>query len=123
MAKKLIVHAPIVRHTAARIKAVRKECALSQTDLAKRAGISLSYLARVELGQSSIGIDMLGRIADALNVQPEVLISGVSGSKKETLVEDIQIKLKGVLKFNDSVTNKALLITLNHFYQSLARQK
>jgi transcriptional regulator with XRE-family HTH domain len=122
--KKVISHAPVVKHVAAHIKAARKQRALSQAELARRAGISLSYLARVELGRSSIGVDMLGRIADAIGVPPDSLLRGVSVTEDSaSLKQDIENRLLSVLKFDDDATNRSLLMILNHCFQSLSRQR
>lgn len=51
---------------------VRRERAaqgITLEELAGRADASSSYLAQVERGQANIGIDLLGRIAVALNVR------------------------------------------------------
>jgi DNA-binding XRE family transcriptional regulator len=43
---------------AERIKALREAAGLTQTELAKRAGIDRSYYAEVEAGQHSVSIDI-----------------------------------------------------------------
>ena len=49
-----------------RIRAVREEQGLSQSQLALMIGSSKSHLWRIETGRVGVGIDDLGRIADAL---------------------------------------------------------
>ena len=51
-----------------RIKELRERENLSQNALAEKADIPQSHLRRVELGESSITIDMLQIICDALNI-------------------------------------------------------
>lgn len=51
-----------------RIRSLRKEQGVSLRALAKRAGASVSYLAKLERGESSPTLDFLGRLAPALGV-------------------------------------------------------
>lgn len=50
-----------------RIRAVREEQGLSQSQLALMIGSSKSHIWRIETGRVGVGIDDLGRIADALD--------------------------------------------------------
>ena len=56
-----------------RIAELRKERKLSQVDLALKAGLDKGYIARIELGRYSVGLDTLQKIADALNVKIELI--------------------------------------------------
>jgi len=49
-----------------RIREVRDEQCLSQSQLALMIGSSKSHIWRIETGRVGVGIDDLGRIADAL---------------------------------------------------------
>ncbi|MCI9495136.1 MAG: helix-turn-helix transcriptional regulator [Adlercreutzia mucosicola] len=49
-----------------RIREVRDEQGLSQSQLALMIGSSKSHIWRIETGRVGVGIDDLGRIADAL---------------------------------------------------------
>ena len=60
---------------AERIKALREASGLTQTALAKRAGIDRSYYAEVEAGQHSVSIDRVFAIADALDVPARLLFT------------------------------------------------
>ena len=50
-----------------RIAEIRKEKGISQAKLAELSGIDSGHIARIELGKYSTGIDILCRIADALD--------------------------------------------------------
>lgn len=56
------------------IKARREEQGLSQARLALMIGSSKSHIWRIETGRVSVGIDDLGRIADALGVSVKSLV-------------------------------------------------
>jgi transcriptional regulator with XRE-family HTH domain len=61
-------------------KAVRKyrlRLAISQEELADRAGLDRSYIGQVERGETNISLLNLVRIADALQVGPEKLVGGI----------------------------------------------
>ena len=58
----------------ARIRAERTQCGISQRQLALMTGTSRSYLWKIETGAAGVGIDVLIRIAEALDVRVRGLI-------------------------------------------------
>jgi transcriptional regulator with XRE-family HTH domain len=62
-----------------RVKHLRAALTLSQTELATRAGLSRTYLARVELGQQEPTLGTIDRLAQALHVTPGELLGGQAG--------------------------------------------
>lgn len=52
-----------------RIELIRKKKNISQEDLAVKAGITRNNLSRIENGKYSAGMDILQRIADALDME------------------------------------------------------
>lgn len=62
------------RAIGARIRAARTRCGISQRQLALMSGTSRSYLWKIETGTADVGIDVLIRIAKALDVPARSLI-------------------------------------------------
>lgn len=62
------------RSFGARIRAERTRCGMSQRQLALMTGTSRSYLWKIETGAADVGIDVLIRIAKALDVRARDLI-------------------------------------------------
>ncbi|HSP21550.1 MAG TPA: XRE family transcriptional regulator [Planococcus sp. (in: firmicutes)] len=58
------------------LKTLRKERKLTLKELAERTGVSISFLSQVERGKSSVTLESLRKISDALNVDPSVFFSG-----------------------------------------------
>lgn len=56
------------------IKEVRLSKNLSQIQLAKKAGMSQSYLSELESNKKSPTLRQLCKLADALNVKPDELV-------------------------------------------------
>ena len=56
---------------------IRREKGWTQEELAARAGLSARYIGQVERAQASMSVSVLGRIADALSVEPALLVSNV----------------------------------------------
>lgn len=56
------------------IRTMREQQNLSQRKLALMAGTNQSYLWEIETGQTSVGLDLLCQIADALGVPVQELI-------------------------------------------------
>lgn len=48
---------------------------LSQEELSNRAGLTRSYLSKIERGTARCGLEVLFLIAQTLNVEPNILLS------------------------------------------------
>ncbi len=62
----------------ARIKELRQKQNIDARTLAVRAGIDASNLSRIEQGHYSVGLDILAKIANALNARIEIVEKGVA---------------------------------------------
>lgn len=71
--------------TGARIKAQRERLGMRQADLARRAGISGSYLNLIEHDRRRVGSQLLDRLAGALGVSAELLAEGDMGGQIDDL--------------------------------------
>jgi len=84
------------------IKILRTRNNLRQDELAERAGINRSYLSMLENGKSSPTLDVLDKLAQALNIRMSDLISGevVEEDKhqgeatQDGIVSDIELEEK-----------------------------
>lgn len=56
-----------------KIALFRKESGLSQRDLAEKAGLTQSTIYKIENGKFSVGIDVLGKVAEALNRKIDII--------------------------------------------------
>lgn len=56
-----------------RIAEERAKLGLSQRDLAGIAGYDPATIAKIELGRWSVGIDVLGRIAEAMGLRVDLI--------------------------------------------------
>ena len=59
---------------AANLRRWRNQRGLSQDDLAYEAGVSRSYLSQLEKGAYHASLKIVGRLAEALNVEPAELL-------------------------------------------------
>ncbi|THJ21250.1 MAG: helix-turn-helix transcriptional regulator [Nitrospira sp. CG24D] len=59
---------PIIKRLVMRLKRLREERSLTQELLAKRSGVSLGYLARLEIGMHDPSLSTLAKLAKALKV-------------------------------------------------------
>lgn len=55
---------------AVNLRRIRHEKNLTQEDLSEQAGLSMRYVGAIERGKVSASVTVLGRIADALGVDP-----------------------------------------------------
>ncbi|MFN4205337.1 MAG: helix-turn-helix domain-containing protein [Agrobacterium albertimagni] len=59
----------------------RHDKKLTQEELADRAGLSMRYVGAIERGDVSASVTVLGQIADALEIEPGVLLKRFSAPK------------------------------------------
>lgn len=64
-----------IRYTFAKnVRKIRRLKDISQEALALEADLSRAYISDVERGQRAVSIDVMGRIADALNINLALLL-------------------------------------------------
>jgi len=63
-----------------RIAEIRTSQGLTTYDLAEKSGITQSNICRIENGKYSAGIDVLGKIADALGVKIDLINNETGGN-------------------------------------------
>jgi transcriptional regulator with XRE-family HTH domain len=59
---------------AANLRRIRHAKGISQEDLAHEAGINRSYMSKLEKGASYPGLEIIGKLATVLEVEPAELI-------------------------------------------------
>lgn len=110
-----------------RLRALRKQKNLSQTELGKLAELHYTHIGRFERGASRPGSDTLKRLADALDVSGDYLLEGATDEAAKARFEDRELlrQFQEVehLSDEDKTVVKKLLdafLTKKHL-QSLAR--
>lgn len=68
---------PIDTHVGARIRALRKQLRLSQSDLAKWLGLTFQQVQKYENGHNRVSASMLAKTARFLEVSPAYFFDGV----------------------------------------------
>jgi transcriptional regulator with XRE-family HTH domain len=59
---------------AANLRRLRHAKGLSQENLAYTAGVNRTYLSKLETGASYVGLEIMGRLAEVLEVEPADLL-------------------------------------------------
>jgi transcriptional regulator with XRE-family HTH domain len=67
---------------AANLRRLRHEKGLSQDDLAYEAEVSRSYLSQLEKGAFYASLKIIGRLAEALGVEPAELLKLPAGNNR-----------------------------------------
>lgn len=62
-----------------RVRALREERGLSQEAMAERGSFHWTYVSGVERGRRAPSLDVVGRIAEALDVSPAELFAPLKG--------------------------------------------
>jgi len=68
---------------AANLRRIRNAKGLSQDDLAYEAEISRSYLSQIEKGSFHVSLKIIGRLAEALQVEPAEFLRAVKRKTRE----------------------------------------
>lgn len=64
-----------LRHVfATNLRRLRHAKGLSQEVLAYEAGVNRTYLSKLEKGASHVGLEIIGKLADVLEVEPAELL-------------------------------------------------
>jgi len=71
-----------------RIKELRLQLRLTQSDLAKKVGLSYIQIGRYEKQKSKPSAEVLQKLADALNTSADYLMNGDSGQIASTKITD-----------------------------------
>ncbi len=83
-----MIHQTLVQSTVgARIKEKRQNEGLSIRELARRTGLTASFISQVENEKANVSLDSLRRVSDALGVQMLYFLSE-PGSQPEAVVEE-----------------------------------
>jgi len=89
---------------ASRLKQLRTQRSLSQTELAKMVGVHYNHIGRYERGQSKPGAETLTRLAESLGVSGDFLMEGRTEEAAKATFEDreLLIQFKEVEKLNET---------------------
>ena len=112
---------------AERLRSLRKQKNLSQTELGKLAGLHYTHIGRFERGASRPSGDTLKRLADALDVSSDYLLDGSTEEAAKAKFEDRELlrqfqEVENLPEEDKTVVKKLLdaFLTKKHL-QSLVR--
>jgi transcriptional regulator with XRE-family HTH domain len=74
---------------AVNLRRLRHAKAITQEELAERAGLSARYIGGIERAKVSASVTVLGRVADALGVEPAELIRRTSQAANRMQIEPV----------------------------------
>ncbi len=112
-----IQHADIVQRFAATLRTTRRTRGMTQRGLAERAELTETYISRLESAGAAPGIDLVGRLADALGVSTRDLLPDAAPPDVRAVLLE---QARGLF---DSVTGSATedaLALLNQFLAMMA---
>ncbi|MCZ7647978.1 MAG: helix-turn-helix transcriptional regulator [Planctomycetota bacterium] len=114
----------IVMTFAVRLREERRKRGMSQQTLAIKAGVTISYIGKIERAESAVGLDMVGRLCDALGLDPAELISMKAASKASLGVarEQVLDHAKKLVRHDDAIALEAFSVVMGLAENALARQ-
>lgn len=109
---------------AERLKKVRQEKGLSQSDLAKSAGIHYTQIGRYENKGARPAADILAKIATALGVSSDYLMNGTAEDvANDTLTDKDLLKQFKTIEQMDDVDKGVVKVLLDAFITKKQIQK
>lgn len=99
-----------------RVRVLRLQLGISQSELARRAGYSHEFISQVERGLKTPSIKALQKIAGGLGVPPSLLMEG-HNPKEEEMLENIRKEICALvekLPGNKLKVVRELLLLLNN---------
>ena len=114
MAKKKsqIRHAEIVARFGVRLREMRLSRGMTQSELAQNSRITASYVGRLESGGAAPGIDLVGRLADALGTTVHDLLPVASAPDTEDILKERASKLFDALLASADRETLTMLVPL-----------
>ena len=103
-----IVRPEVVRQFAERLREVRRTAGLPQRQLADAAHLSEGYVARLEAGDTSPGLDLMSRLAAALSVPLTDLLPAATPPPLDALRQQARSLCEEVVGSADWATLKLL---------------
>lgn len=91
LATKVLDMAEMLDGFAQRLRELRKQKNLSQTELGQRAGLHYTHIGRFERGASRPSGDTLKRVADALGVTSDYLLDGATDEAAKARFADREL--------------------------------
>jgi transcriptional regulator with XRE-family HTH domain len=117
--KKKVAHSEMVRLFAARLREVRVSRGLTQAALAHQAHVSEAYVGRLERGETTPGIDLVARLAQALGTTANDLMP--TGDPPDTLAV-LQGQARSLFDGLLQTADRETLLLLNPLLQMLAER-
>jgi transcriptional regulator with XRE-family HTH domain len=121
--KKQIEHDLVVRAFAGRLRELRIQRGFSQQQLAQRAQIDISYVGRLERASAAPGIDLVGRLAKALDVSLMDLLPSAPATPVALLQDQARRRFESILTQADATALSTLNPWLALLDDALTRSK
>lgn len=87
-------HRLVMSDFASRLKQLRTQRNLSQTELAKQVGVHYNHIGRYERGQSKPTAQTLTRLAEALSVSTDFLMEGNANEAAKATFQDRELLMQ-----------------------------
>ena len=86
-----------------RIKEARSQKQMSQAELAEQTDMSASYISLIETGKKKASLESLVRIANALSVTVDYMLSGNQTNNPSEYQEDMILLLEGCTSYEKRI--------------------
>ncbi len=114
----------IVRLFAERLRELRLSRGMTQAELARRAGVSVTYVSQLESADTAPGIDLVARVAKALGITTTELLPPESAPETLAVLKDqAERQFDELRKVGDRQAYLLLNPFLAHLLEAAAKRR
>lgn len=105
------------------LRTLRRQCGITQAELAEKTGVSTDHISHAEIGSGSISLPLLIAICKLLEVTPNDILAGEYSPNTAGEEEDVceESKYDREISFRDVNPEDRML--LEHMYQFMTKRK
>ena len=102
---------------------LRRQCGMTQAQIAEQIGVSIDHISHVEIGKGSISLALLLKICKLMNVTPNDILAGEYGTKYADEDDVFQEQSEYGSKLSLEELNPGDRILMKYMYQFMVNRR
>ncbi len=102
---------------------LRRQCGMTQSQIAEQIGVSIDHISHVEIGKGSISLALLLKICKLMNVTPNDILAGEYEKKSDDEDNVFQEESNYCSKISLEELNPGDRILMKYMYQFMVNRR